>query len=156
MNAECNFAIERCSKADAQDVWRLEQECLSAPWRLRDIEAAISDESYVLYKAVIAGKLVGYGGVQMVLDEGNITNVAVFPKYRRRGAGEKILAALLDTCRGKGIKKVYLEVYAGNTAAVRLYEKHGFYKAYTRKGYYKEGDAIVMSCEVLCSDSSKG
>ena len=44
-----------------------------------------------------------------------------------RGVGSAILAALLDVADNwRGLTRLQLSVFAGNTAAIRLYEKHGF------------------------------
>ena len=44
-----------------------------------------------------------------------------------RGVGSAILAALLDVADNwRGLTRLQLSVFADNTAAIRLYEKHGF------------------------------
>lgn len=47
------------------------------------------------------------------------------PEARGRGHAERILVALLEWCRGRGLD-VCLHVTEGNDAARRLYERHGF------------------------------
>lgn len=148
--------IVRCDKGDCDDIMRLEKRYLSAPWSRADLTRALSGEDgYALFKAVEGGRIIGAGGVQVIADEGNITNVVVDESARRRGVGSALVEAIKTHCADKGAKKIYLEVWVNNTAAIELYEKQGFERAYARKNYYKEGDASVMSCEVLCSRSVK-
>lgn len=148
--------IVRCSLSDFDDVALLERKYLSAPWSDTDLKTALSgNDGYALFKATKDGKTVGYGGVQTIADEGNITNVTVDEDARRQGVGSAIVEAIKSHCVDKGARRIYLEVCVNNSAAIKLYEKHGFEKAYARKNYYKDGDAAVMSCEVLCSRSVK-
>ena len=46
------------------------------------------------------GKVVGYAGLLVVADEGYITNVAVFPEYRRRGVAAQLLHVFLTASPG--------------------------------------------------------
>jgi ribosomal protein S18 acetylase RimI-like enzyme len=59
-------------------------------------------------------------------DEGWIGGVGVSPAARRRGAGEQLMAAVLDEARALGLRRVWLEVLVQNEPAIRLYEKLGF------------------------------
>ncbi len=148
--------IIRCEESDYADIERLEKKYISTPWSEQDLKDALrGGNGYALFKAVKDGITVGYGGVQVIADEGNITNVAVDESVRRQGVGSAIVEAITSHCRDNGARKIYLEVCVTNNSAIKLYEKHGFETVYARKNYYKEGDAAVMSCEVLCSKSVK-
>ncbi|MFK8029996.1 MAG: GNAT family N-acetyltransferase, partial [Gammaproteobacteria bacterium] len=46
--------------------------------------------------------------------------------YRRQGINKHILNRLVDWSHEKGVKDIYLEVYAKNVSAVQAYEKAGF------------------------------
>ena len=52
--------------------------------------------------------------------------MGLLPAFRGRGLGEALLRAVLDAARAKGIERAELEVYASNTAALRLYWRVGF------------------------------
>ena len=79
-----------------------------------------------------------------VLGEGNITNIAVSPSYRRSGVAEALLKELERRARLKDVTIFFLEVRQSNEAAKRLYEKLGYSP---RKRFYEKPveDAIVMS-----------
>lgn len=55
-----------------------------------------------------------------------IDSVAAVPEFRRQGIVDKLLEAVLTKGAGKGFRRAQVNVYIGNTAAQRLYEKHGF------------------------------
>ena len=84
-------------------------------------------------------KVVGYIHYQDLGPETNIINVVVDKKNRRCHIADLLLQEVL-----KNKKKVFLEVNCENTAAIALYEKHGFKKIGLRKGYYNGVDAITM------------
>lgn len=57
-----------------------------------------------------------------------ISNLAVHPSYRRQDIALHLMRAGLELARGRGARRVSLEVRAGNIPAQRLYRKLGFAK----------------------------
>ena len=62
---------------------------------------------------------------------GAIQNVGVIPEHRGRGLGVALVWHALNGFRLASQKKVFLEVTAQNTGAVRLYQRLGFRKVKT-------------------------
>ena len=91
----------------------------------------------------------GYAGLQAVLDEGYITNVAVRPDCRRQGIAGKLLQVFLDFAKGNHLAFLSLEVRASNYDAIALYGSRGFRSVGRRKNYYEHPreDAIIMTKE---------
>ena len=85
--------------------------------------------------------------MEYVLDEGGITNVAVFPVHRRQGIADALLNELLRRAKGLGLATVTLEVRETNAPAIALYQKTGFVPVGRRKNYYTSPteDAILMT-----------
>jgi ribosomal protein S18 acetylase RimI-like enzyme len=52
--------------------------------------------------------------------------MGLLPAYRGRGLGRRLLTAAVDAGRKRGFERIELEVFASNTAAIRLYESAGF------------------------------
>ncbi len=50
----------------------------------------------------------------------------VKPEHRGKGVNQKVLDALLNWAKERGLTEIRLEVYSENSAAVRAYEKAGF------------------------------
>ena len=84
---------------------------------------------------------------QILLDEGYITNVAVFPPYRRRGAAGKLLDVFLRFARANHLAFLTLEVRPSNAAAIALYTRFGFREAGRRRNYYDlpKEDALILT-----------
>ena len=140
------FFIERLTSENIGGVAELEELCFSSPWSKKSLEL-LCDGKNVGFVALDEEKReIAYGGMVCVLDEGQITNIAVHPDFRRRGLGEKIVSALLKYGSENGINLFSLEVRESNVAAIALYEKLGFVSAGKRKNFYSEPseDAIVM------------
>jgi ribosomal-protein-alanine N-acetyltransferase len=125
----------------------IERACFSAPWS----EAMLAEELYNDNASYMVAQgqenaVLGYAGLQVVLDEGYITNVAVVPAFRRQGVADALIAAF---CRFGKEKLAFLtlEVRASNLAAIALYGKHGFSPVGRRKNYYDHPveDAILMT-----------
>ena len=73
--------------------------------------------------------------------------LAVAPDAQRSGLGTRLLLALLEEAERRRSPRVSLEVRADNTAAHRLYERHGFVRTGVRRGYYQPSgtDAWVLT-----------
>lgn len=75
-----------------------------------------------------------------IVDRLEIDYIVVDEKYRNNGIASNLLSYLIE----KYNCGISLEVKSNNEAAIKLYEKHGFYKAAIRKKYYGNIDAILM------------
>ena len=103
-------------------------------------------KGYCSFLAKEETEVIGYIGMKVVLDEADITNVAVLPAYRKKGIAGKLLEQLLDEARQQGIYSIYLEVRDSNAAAITLYKHAGFKEVGKRKNYYEhpQEDARLM------------
>lgn len=143
------IVIRTMSEKDSSAVWELEKKCFSVPWSEESIRAMFSEKGYWNLTARDDGSLVGYIGMKAVLDEADITNVAVDPDRRRQGIGKMLLRELLAKAGDMGIRRIFLEVRVSNTAARALYEQAGFRTVDVRKNYYEKPkeDAYIMVWE---------
>ena len=96
------------------------------------------------------GAVAGYAGLQVVLDEGYILNVAVRPDCRRQGVAGQLLQVFLDFAKGNQLAFLTLEVRASNYAAIALYGSWGFRGVGRRKNYYEhpKEDAVIMTLDL--------
>ena len=84
--------------ADHRDeVAELERLCFSVPWSRNMLAEELDNAlSAMLVALDDQGRVAGYAGLQVILDEGYITNVAVRPDCRRQGVAGQILQVFLD------------------------------------------------------------
>jgi len=132
------------------EVAELERICFSVPWS-RNMLAEELDNLLSAFLVALDDndRVVGYAGLQVVLDEGYITNVAVRPECRRQGVAAKLLQVFLDFAKANRLAFLTLEVRASNYDAIALYGSRGFRSVGRRKNYYEHPreDAIIMTLE---------
>lgn len=133
-------------KKDVPAIARIENISFSQPWSKKGITDFIKQNNSVCIVAEEFGKVVGYVGFYHVMDEGNITNLAVLPGYKRIGVGENLMRFLIEKVKELGVKGITLEVRESNEAAINLYTKLGFDSVGIRKRFYEKPveDAIIM------------
>ncbi len=131
---------------DVPYISRLEEETFSMPWSPESFLQMITKEDTRYYVAEEDGHLLGGCGLWMVAGEGNITNVAVAPRARRRGVGTGLLNYLMMEGDREGVTAYTLEVRVSNEAAIRMYEKLGFSSEGIRPNFYEKPteDAMIM------------
>ena len=130
---------------DIPSVAEIEKLCFSSPWSEESLKLLL-DEKNAGFVAEIDGITVAYGGIVTVLDEGQITNIATHPDYRRRGLAKAIMEAIDLFSAENGIVYLSLEVREQNIAARSLYASCGWQEAGVRKNFYSKplDNAIAM------------
>jgi ribosomal-protein-alanine N-acetyltransferase len=129
------------------DIMVVETLSFKIPWSRKSLTDDITrNELAVYFSAAVEDKIIGYAGMWKVIDEGQITNIAVHPHYRGNGVGSELLKSLIEAAKSKSITRMTLEVRKTNTAAQGLYLKYGFNVEGCRKAYYADNgeDAIIM------------
>lgn len=134
--------------ADAGAIAKLEAACFSAPRSEAALLTEIGQpERYLLLVCKRQGRLEGYVGLEYVMDEGYITDLGVFAKYRRHGVGSGLLRELERRGRALGLRFLTLEVRPGNAAALGLYRVLGYQEVGRRKDFYTapREDALLLT-----------
>lgn len=123
----------------------LEKQCFHAPWSEKMLREELGGGIFLV--AEQDGEVQGYVGCQTVLDEGYITNVAVSPDFRRRGAARLLIAELIARAKERGLAFVTLEVRESNAPAIALYTGAGFAPVGKRKNFYSNPteNAVLMT-----------
>ena len=147
--------VREMSFEDLEEVMVIENETFSAPWTETGYFTFLIRDDTLFLVAEDDG-IVGYCGVVMAQDEGDITNVAVRKDRRRQNIGTRLMEELIRQTSQAGVKKLFLEVRKGNEKAISLYKKMGFEKCGLRKNYYQDPveDAILMKHEEMVGNDS--
>ena len=133
--------------ADALDgVAELEKLCFSQPWSKRSLELLLNDGIGVGMVCRQDGIVCAYGGMMCAVDEGQITNVATHPDFRRKGFAKAVVEALVKYAKNNHLDSISLEVRESNAAAIALYSSFGFKVEGKRKDFYTKPveAALVM------------
>ena len=128
---------------------RLERICFSRPWSRKMLAEELDNAcaAFLVAEEPETKQVLGYAGVLVMADEGYITNVAVFPEYRRQGIAAQIIKVFCDFAQGNHLAFLTLEVRPTNTAAIELYRSFGFEEVGRRKNYYDlpKEDALILT-----------
>ena len=144
-----NIKIVPMNADHLEELEKLERLGFSRPWSRKMLAEELENQcaAFLVAQDGDTGKVVGYAGLLVVADEGYITNVAVFPEYRRRGVAAQLLSVFENFARGSHLAFLTLEVRPSNTAAIALYESFGFRQVGRRKNYYDlpKEDALILT-----------
>lgn len=132
---------------DLEQVVAIENDNFSVPWTETGFFTYLMREDALFLVAEEAEEILGYCGVIMAMDEGDITNVSVKKTIQGKGVGTALLKELIRQTADKGVLTLFLEVRESNQPALALYEKQGFVRMGVRKNYYTDPveDGITMS-----------
>ena len=95
--------------------------------------------------------LLGYVGTWFLTDEAHITAIAVSEQWQGQGLGELLLIGAIEESIRRASRMVTLEARISNYKALSLYNKYGFVRTGTRKGYYSDNreDAAIMETDPI-------
>ena len=145
------YEIVPMDRSHLESIAALERQCFSAPWSIPMLEEELfNPQASFLVAEGENGQVLGYAGLQVVLDEGYILNVAVRPDCRRQGVAGQLLQVFLDFAKGNQLAFLTLEVRASNYPAIALYGSRGFRGVGRRKNYYEHPreDAVIMTLDL--------
>ena len=132
-----------------EELEKLERICFSRPWSRMMLAEELENQcaAFLVAQDSITQQVMGYAGLLVMADEGYITNVAVFPEFRRQGVAAKLIAVFENFARGNKLAFLTLEVRPSNTAAIALYKGFGFEEVGRRKNYYDlpKEDALILT-----------
>jgi len=147
--------IRNMSAEDLLQIVAIEREATPSPWSGRQFEQSLEQHRCL----VMAGDsssdnsadlILGYAVVSTLLDQAEVLNICINPKYQGRGLGSQLLSHLLKDLP-EAIEVVYLEVRVSNFRAIHLYQNHGFIAVGERRDYYPtefgREDAILMNLQ---------
>jgi len=107
---------------------------------------------YCCWVMELAGVVVGYGIMSLVVGEAHLLNICVNPDLQRQGYGRLLLEHFMELARERGASQMFLEVRLSNVAALTLYQNSGFNEVGMRKNYYpgEKGreDALILAIEL--------
>lgn len=133
---------------DLPAVLAMERRAHAFPWSHGNFADALASGYYMVVMEE-GSALIGYGIVQVILDEGHLLNITVDPDRHGRGLGRELLLHLMDYAKAK-TDTLFLEVRPSNSRAIALYQTSGFNEIGLRRNYYNapgggREDALLMA-----------
>ena len=143
-----NYKIVSLEKKYIEDVFLIEKTFFDLK-NSSVIEDSLSSETLNYYVLLDGENVVGFYECSIVLDEAELFDIAIKNEYQGRSLGLKLMEHLIDVCKQKQVRTIFLEVNTNNTKALNLYEKFGFKEYSRRKNYYGDNDAILMKLDLI-------
>lgn len=143
-----DVAIRPIRPTDLPDVLAIERSSFSVPWSERAFRHLMGrQDAAVLVADAGRGRLAGYAAWWVAADAAELGDLAVHREHRRRGVGRALVRAVARAARERGVARLFLQVRAGNEAALSLYRDTGFREVGRREGYYRlpTEDAVVLA-----------
>jgi ribosomal-protein-alanine N-acetyltransferase len=144
--------VEPMTLDDIPAVHRIERASFPLPWPDYAFRQEIETNRLAHYMVIRVGnRVVGYGGMWLMVDEAHITTFAVLPEWRRRGVGARLMLAMMELATHLQARVATLEVRLSNEAARQLYQRFGFRPVGLRPRYYSDNgeDALIMTSAPL-------
>lgn len=150
------ITVRRVFRSDLSAILEIQNACeMSAGWGPQEYRKLVGDPRGLILVAEVAGQvppeILGFSVFYRVDEEAELWNIAVRPRYRRRGIASSLLLQAFPILFGTGARKVFLEVRCSNTPAMELYHSFGFTLLARRKDYYHNPteDALVLVRKLL-------
>ena len=131
---------------DAAAVEIVEKASFAVPWSRKSFWEEAANEQTCYWLALSDEEIIGYAGCWLVLDEAQITNIAIHPDFRGQKIGRALLQEIIKEAVQRGAERMTLEVRPSNLVALKLYKSFDFKDCGRRPGYYQDNgeDAIIM------------
>lgn len=139
------LSIRPLNSADLSRILAIERQCHAYPWSEEIFRDELATAHSRIWVCAEGEEIAGFLCWWTISGEIEIQNVATALRYRRKGVGRCLVAAVLATARAEGISRALLEVRVGNLGAINLYREFGFSDCGLRRCYYPDGeDALLM------------
>jgi ribosomal-protein-alanine N-acetyltransferase len=113
------------------------------------IRDSLSSETLDYFVLLDGENVIGFYECSVVLDEAELFDIAIDERYQGKALSKMLMEDLLNRCKEKQVRTIFLEVNTNNIKAINLYTKFGFKEYSRRKIYYGDNDAILMKLELV-------
>ena len=148
------FSFKRLTVEDdvAEQLYQLVQQHYEHPghWSAKAFQEDIASEYGAYYGVYHLDILIGFVGMQVVLDEATITNIVIHTGFQGKGLAQRLWQMACYDLGLQEVATVFLEVREFNHRAQQLYEILGFECYHRRRDYYTDPleDALLYRLEL--------
>lgn len=110
-----------------------------------------------LVGALVAGRLVGVGGVELDgTGAGELKRFYVDPGHRGTGVADALVGALAEHAAARGARVLRLETGDRQHAAIAFYRRHGFRTVARFGPYVHSATSVCMERRLACPHPGRG
>ena len=132
------FGIRPANEDDVLVLAALAEEFMpgeaGAEERIDVLKESLENRDYELLVVELEGRTVGFVDQWIVRDFvhgaklSHIQSLYVTPQYRGKGIGSKLLQAIIENAKTKGVSEVHVTTEFNNRRAIELYKRQGLVK----------------------------
>ena len=125
----------------------LDKKSLNGLWSKSQWERELNESKRICLGAIDlkSKKLLGLCSAWLVMDELQITSLAVHPTHQRKGLGKSLLNEIITRSNTFRTNHIHLEVKETNEPAKAFYKSMGFKIEGKRLNFYKDGsNALIL------------
>jgi len=147
MVSDSNYFVCDMKENHIYQIADIEKENFSEPWSDVSIKESAQNNTKFFVCADESDTVLGYVGLNYVLDEGYITSVCVDKNHRNKGIATLLFERCFLFAEKNGLSFISLEVRKSNEKAISLYEKLNFSNVGLRKNFYSypREDALIYT-----------
>ena len=131
---------------DINAVYEIFRESIKSHWSIEELTKELYNDLAYYLVAEIKNEIIGFCGAWLVLEEAQITNIAVRNDKRNLGVGKLLFNEFIKNLLEKEIDVIYLEVRESNISAQNFYLGLNFLKIGLRKKFYSDGENAILMC----------
>lgn len=139
--------------SDVPHIAQLHGENFARGWSEPEIEEMMERPEVTLLVTRKVGSakepISGFNIYRQTLEEAEILSIAVDKRYRGMGVGDRLMRAAIASLQADRVAELFLEVDAGNRAAIALYRNLLFERVGERPAYYSTQEASQPSSSAL-------
>jgi [ribosomal protein S18]-alanine N-acetyltransferase len=151
------FFLRDYRASDLDGIFRLDEACFTREFRFdrKSMQEFAEDRNAVVRVAEkVCGEIAGFVivHIERIASERRayVVTLDVAPEHRRQGLAMQLLRDAESRANGSGARWIQLDVFTGNEEAIRFYERMGYERIRTRRGFYGATglDAFVYGKEL--------
>ena len=141
-----NFRIIRLGILHLNSCIDLDQKSLRGLWTKAQWERELADPKRICIGVIEieTKKLLGVCTAWFVIDELQITSIAIDPIHQRKGLGGFLISDLIKRSKSLKTNNINLEVKETNESAKAFYKSMGFEIVGNRSNFYKDGSNALL------------
>ena len=105
-------------------------------------------ENSLYIVAETGGEIVGCAGFEFCNEDADGKIFVIAPNFQGRGAGKKLLAALIRNAQNLNFQTMTFDIRASNIPALHIFQKAGFKIVGRRKFFYDGEDAVTLRADL--------
>ena len=151
LSAQRQLEIASATTEAAEDCAALHAGLFAPAWDAASFRSLLGQPAAVALLARLGTPpaTVGFVLGQVAADAAELLTLGVRADCQRRGIGRQLVEALARAAAARQARVLFLDVDAGNTAALALYRRLGFAECGRRQGYYLKADAAAADAVTL-------